>query len=64
MDEEQWIDTKEMIASIIFDYEEEEHYEHYIRPHEETCHALAEKIMKALGFVEPYLPEDDPRENR
>lgn len=60
MDEEQWVDIKELIASIIFDHEEDD----YVRPHEETCHTLAEKIMKALGFSEPNLPEDDPRENR
>ncbi len=41
---EAYISYKEMIASIIFDFEGED----YVRPHEEDCHALAEKILEAL----------------
>ena len=45
-EDDRYIDRKEAIASIIFDYEgwtEEEE-----RPHEETCHTLAEQILEHL----------------
>ena len=62
MNEEQFVDTKEMIASIIFDYHNEDG--EYIPPHEEDCHAIAEDIMSALGFSEPNHSESDPMEDR
>jgi len=46
LDQEEYVEIKERIASIIFDYEGED----YERPHEEDCHAIAEEIMSALGL--------------
>ena len=51
--EEKWIDTKELIARIIFFHGDDAEDGDYVRPHEETCHVLAENIMKALGMEEP-----------
>ena len=45
--EEAYVQTKESIAAIIFDYEGED----YERPHEEDCHAIAEEIMEFLGIT-------------
>ena len=45
---EEWVQTKEDIASILFDYENG--VNDYVRPHEEECHILAELIMEHLGY--------------
>lgn len=47
----EWVATKEMISSIIFEYEYDyEELEKYVRPPEEACNALAESIMEKLGI--------------
>jgi hypothetical protein len=47
MADEEYIDMKEQVAFIIFDYDYEDPE---MRPHEETCHELAEQILKELGM--------------
>jgi hypothetical protein len=37
-----YINDKEHIAAIIFDFDEDEEY---VRPSEETCHKIAEEIL-------------------
>jgi len=54
LEEEDFLNTKEMIAAILFDYENEE--SDYVRPHEEDCHELAERILEALRIF-PELVE-------
>jgi hypothetical protein len=47
MDVEGWVQAKENVAAVIFDYEYSEGYQ---RLHEEDCHGIAEIILKILGF--------------
>jgi hypothetical protein len=46
---EDYLDKKEHIAAIIFDYDYSEEEE---RPHEESCHNIAEEILSAMKTQE------------
>jgi hypothetical protein len=46
LDQEEYVDIKEKIASVIFDFDSED----YVRPDEEDCHAIAEEIMDVFGL--------------
>ena len=50
--DEEYIQAKELIAAIIFDYDYDSLCPDggYGRPHEEDCHAIAEEILEAFGF--------------
>ena len=50
MDVEEFVDKKEMIAAIIFDFDKSVEEEVYIPPNEEDCHNIAEQILNSLGF--------------
>ncbi len=53
LSEPDYVQMKEDIAAIIFDYEGYANGSdliEYIRPHEEDCHALAELIMDKLNY--------------
>jgi hypothetical protein len=44
---EDFVQMKEDISALIFDYSDDEHF---VRPHEENCNAIAELIMGKLNY--------------
>ena len=48
---EDWVQAKEGIATLIFDWADIAEDEEYVRPHEETCHKIAEAILERLNFT-------------
>jgi hypothetical protein len=49
---EEWVETKEMISALIFEYEYDyEELEKYVRPPEDACNNLADRIMDKLGIT-------------
>lgn len=48
--EEDFVDKKEMIAGIIFDFDSSVEKGIFIPPNEEDCHIMAEQILNALGI--------------
>lgn len=62
LSEYDYVQMKEDIASIIFDYEGYANGSdmiEYVRPHEEDCHALAELIMDKLNYKVIQSEDDD-----
>lgn len=47
LNEYDYVQMKENISALIFDYDDEGNY---VRPHEEQCNALAEIIMEKLNY--------------
>jgi predicted RNA-binding Zn-ribbon protein involved in translation (DUF1610 family) len=57
--EEDFLDKKEQIAAIIFDYDYSEEEE---RPYEESCHNIAEEILSACAGEIITLPPEENQE--
>lgn len=57
MSEEEFVNKKEMISAMIFDYETDSLPDHS-GLHEEACNDLAEQILNALGFYPTVVDFD------